>query len=336
MKVFITGVAGFLGSNLAEALLVQGHSVAGNDNLIGGEVENIPDGVRFFPIDCNDWKALVKAMQGAEVVYHCAATPHEGLSVFSPALVAKHVYLATASTLSAAIQVGVRRFIYCSSMARYGDNPVPFTEDMPPRPIDPYAISKVAGEQLVKLMASVHKFEYVIAVPHNIYGPRQKYDDPYRNVVAIFINRMLQGKQPYIYGDGNQRRCFSYISDVVQPLVGMAFQDNVVGEVINIGPDDEFITINHLAEIVAEAIGFELDPVYVDPRPQEVREAFCSADKARRLLGYNPQVPLKEGIARMVEWVRSRGPRPFRYHLDLEIVNERTPKVWVQRLYESA
>ncbi|MCS7207299.1 MAG: NAD-dependent epimerase/dehydratase family protein [Dehalococcoidia bacterium] len=333
MKIFITGIAGFLGSNLAEALIAQGHSVAGNDNLIGGEMDNLPQGVEFHPIDCNDWQALSKAMQGAEVVYHCAATPHEGLSVFSPALVAKHVYLATASTLSAAVQAGVRRFIYCSSMARYGDNPIPFTEDMPTRPVDPYGISKVAGEDLVKLMAEVHKFEYVIAVPHNIYGPRQKYDDPYRNVVAIFINRMLQGKQPYIFGDGNQRRCFSYISDVIDPLIRMAFQDNVVGEVINIGPDDEFVTINHLAEIVAEAVGFELDPIYVPERPQEVREATCSAMKARRLLGYTPRVPLRQGVAQMVEWVRAKGPRPFRYHLGLEIITERTPKVWVHQLY---
>ena len=175
--------------------------------------------------------------------------------------------------------------------------------------------------------------EWVIAVPHNIIGPRQKYDDPYRNVASIFINMMLQGRQPFIYGDGSQKRCFSFISDVVEPLMNMATYDNVVGEVINIGPDNEFITIRRLAEIIAEILDFDLDIRFTKERPQEVHMANCSADKARRLLGYEAKVPLRVGLQAMVDYIRQRGVRPFTYHLDLEIVNEKTPETWSKRLF---
>lgn len=333
MKVFITGIAGFLGMHLARAFLEEGWEVGGNDNLIGGYRENVPPAAKFFQVDCIQREELVQAMKGSDVVYHCAATPHEGLSVFSPALVTKNVYLATATALSAAISTGVKRFIFCSSMARYGTNRVPFTEDLEPRPQDPYGIAKVSSETLIKLLAQVHGFEYVIAVPHNIYGPGQKYDDPYRNVVAILINRMLQGNQPYIYGDGTQRRCFSYITDVVAPLTAMATSLKVVGEVINVGPDRELVTIYELAETIAEIIGFPLEPIALPPRPQEVRDANCSADKARRLLDYEPQCSLREGLEKMVAWVRECGPRPFIYHLELEIINKLTPRAWTDQIF---
>jgi UDP-glucose 4-epimerase len=209
---------------------------------------------------------------------------------------------------------------------------VPFTEDMDPRPQDPYGIGKVASELLLRNLAEVHGMEWVIAVPHNIVGPRQKYDDPYRNVASIFINLMLQGRQPIIYGDGSQKRCFSFVSDDVRPLVQMALDPACAGEVINIGPDDEFVTIRELAGVIARLTGFPLDLVFTRPRPGEVHFANCSADKARRLLGYAPRVKLEEGLATMVEWIRSRGPRPFRYHLPVEIENDKTPETWRERL----
>ena len=200
---FITGVAGFLGSHLAERLLKDGHRVIGVDNLIGGYMDNIPHGVEFYAHDCADRDFLAKIMKDVDVVYHCAATAYEGLSVFSPHLVTHNTYGITVSVLSAAIQNKVKRFIQCSSMARYGTQPtVPFTEDMQPLPQDPYGIAKYAAELTVRELCETHGMEYVIAVPHNIIGPRQKYDDPYRNVASIMINLMLQNRQPVIYGDG--------------------------------------------------------------------------------------------------------------------------------------
>jgi UDP-glucose 4-epimerase len=213
-------------------------------------------------------------------------------------------------------------------MSRYGENETPFTEDMRPRPQDPYAVSKVAAEKMTRLMADVHGFEHVIAVPHNIIGPRQKFDDPFRNVASIFINRMLQGKQPIIYGDGEQMRCFTFVQDNVRPLKKLAYRDNVVGEVINIGPDDEFITINTLAETIADILEFDLDPIYMKERPQEVELANCSADKARELLDYETHYTLRDGLEEMVDYIEREGPKPFEYHLDLEIVTEDTPETW--------
>jgi len=221
-------------------------------------------------------------------------------------------------------------------MARYGTNQVPFREDMVPNPQDPYGIGKLAAEQILRNLADTHGMEWVVAVPHNIIGPRQKYNDPYRNVASIFINLMLQGRQPYVYGDGNQMRCFSFISDDIPLLTAMAFEPSVVSEVINIGPDDEFITINELAVTIAKLLDFDLDQQYTRGRPQEVILANCSADKARRLLGFEPQVRLEQGLQEMIDYIRDRGTRPFTYHLGLEIVNDIIPVTWSKRLFEDS
>ncbi len=331
---FITGVAGFLGSHLADFFLQQGHRVIGCDNLVGGYVDNVPTGVEFHIADCIDRGKMVEIMKGADIVYHCASHAYEGLSVFSPHLVTQNTYGITLSVMSAAVTCGVRRVIFCSSMARYGRQPVlPFTEDMVPLPVDPYGIAKYAAELSIKNLADVHGLEYVIAVPHNIIGPRQKYDDPFRNVAAIMVNLMLQGRQPIIYGDGEQKRCFSFIRDVVDPLQKMAYEKAVVGQIINVGPDEEFITINELAQTLATILDFKLDPLYVPDRPQEVKHASCSAEKARRLLNYTTTVPLRAGLEEMIGYIRARGVKPFKYHHDLEIVTDKTPKTWRDRLF---
>src|SRR6266581_6862364 len=295
MKVFISGVAGFLGSHLAEAYTRSGDEVVGCDNMIGGDLQNLPEGIEFKEADCGDVEAMKPLLEKVDLVYHCGAIATEGLSVFSPAIIAKHVYENTAGLLAASVSKGVRRFVYCSSMARYGKGKPPFTEDQPAAPVDPYGIAKYAGELLVGNVAETHGMEYVIAVPHNIIGPRQKYDDPYRNVASIMINRMLQGKQPIIYGDGEQTRSFSFIQDCVDPLIKMGTLPGLTREVINIGPDKETVSINELARILAELLNFDLKPIHVADRPQEVRSATCSADKARKLLGYRTRVSLIEG-----------------------------------------
>lgn len=334
MKVFITGVAGFLGSHLAERCLEMGYKVVGCDNLIGGYLDNIPDEVEFYQYDCGYLNSMKKIMEGVDTVYHCAATAYEGLSVFSPHLITQNTFQITSTVASAAAASGVRRFVYCSSMARYGSqDTVPFTEDMIPKPQDPYGIAKLAGEDVVRNLSEVHGMEYVIVVPHNIIGPRQKYDDPYRNVASIMINLMLQNRQPIIYGDGEQKRCFSFVADDIQILEQLITSNAVTGEIINIGPDEEFVSINELAKVIADILHFPLDPQYVDPRPQEVKLATCSADKARRLLGYNTTYSLRQGLEEMVEWIQQRGPKKFRYTFDLEIINDKTPRTWKDKLF---
>lgn len=332
--IFITGIAGFLGSYLAERFLERGHRVIGVDNLLGGYLDSVPRGVEFYTYDCGDRAAMKRITKGADVIYHCAATAYEGLSVFSPHLVTRNIYDITVSVLSAGIANKIKRFVFCSSMARYGaQERVPFTEDMIPKPQDPYGIAKYASELTLKNLCETHRIEHVIAVPHNIIGPRQKYDDPYRNVASIMINLMLQDRQPIVYGDGEQKRCFSFIQDVVDPLEKMAFDEGVIGHVINVGPDEEFITINKLAATIAGLLNFPLKPVYMPGRPQEVKLATCGADKARKMLGYKTTTTLKEGLRAMIDYIKKRGTKPFRYHLDLEIISEKTPRTWKERLF---
>jgi UDP-glucose 4-epimerase len=267
-----------------------------------------------------------------DLVYHCAAIATEGLSVFSPALIAKHVYENTAGLLAGAASNKVKRFVYCSSMARYGVGNPPFREDQAPAPEDPYGIAKYAGELLVANVCETHSMEYVIAVPHNIIGPKQKYDDPFRNVASIMINRMLQGKQPIIYGHGDQTRCFSFVQDCVDPLIKMGMLPGLSGEIINIGPDTETVSINELARILAELIGFDLHPIHVPTRPREVMAATCVADKARRLLDYETKVNLRDGLQSMIDWIRQHGAKPFEYHLPIEIDSPLVPDTWKSRL----
>ena len=327
-KILVTGVAGFLGSHLSQQLSEFGHKVVGIDNMIGGYEDNIPKNVEFHNIDCCDFEKIKEVMNGVQIVYHCAATAHEGLSVFSPFEITKNNYLASVSIFSAAVNEKVKRIIFCSSMARYGSQKYPFTEEMTPKPVDPYAISKVAAEQVLINLCELNKIEWVIAVPHNIIGPKQKYDDPFRNVVSIMINRMLQGKAPIIYGDGKQTRCFSYIDDCLSCMIPMLDKKNLNKQIINIGPDEEFVTINKVAELCANITGVNLPPIYKKDRPQEVKHAICSANKARELLNYKTKVSLKEGIQKTFEYIKKRGVKPFEYHINLEIDNELTPDTW--------
>jgi UDP-glucose 4-epimerase len=332
VKVFVSGAAGFLGSHLAETFVSAGHQVAGCDNLIGGDLENLPEGIEFEKADCNDIPAMKRMTKGVDVIYHCAAIATEGLSVFSPHLIGEHVYQNTAGMLIAAASNKIKRFVYCSSMARYGVGEPPFRETQTPRPEDPYGIAKYAGELLVANVAETHGFEYVIAVPHNIIGPRQKYDDAYRNVASIMINRMLQGQQPIVYGNGEQQRCFSFVQDCVDPLVKMGKLPGLSGQVINIGPDEETVSINQLAAIIAELLDFELDPIHVPMRPREVKVATCSADKARKLLDYRTTVNLRDGLQSIIDWIRAHGTKPFTYHLPIEIDSPLVPDTWKSRL----
>ena len=332
MKIFITGVAGFLGSHLAKRMLNLGHEVLGNDSLIGGDLENVDKQVKYFEADCNDLEKMTKITEGCDVVYHCAATAHEGLSVFSPHIITNNIFQASVSTITAAVRNKVKRFVYCSSMARYGNQKTPFTEDMTPSPVDPYGVAKVAGENILKLLADLNNMEWNIAVPHNIIGPNQKYDDPFRNVVSIFINRNLQNKPAIIYGDGKQSRCFSYIDDVIFCLEKLALDKSINKQTINVGPDEEEITVKEVAEIVANETGFNDNPIFLPDRPQEVKFATCSSEKSRKLLNYKTKTSLKESIKKTAEYIKKKGAKPFKYYLPVEIVNDKTPESWVKKL----
>ena len=331
-RVAITGIAGFLGSWIAEALMHK-YEIIGFDNLTGGDARNVPRAIpdeNWYAMDCQDLRP--EHLAGCDTLYHCAALAHEGLSVFSPRTITDSIFGASVAAFSAAVAAGVRRIIYCSSMSRYGIGAPPFVESENPSPVDPYGIAKVAAEDVLKNLSAVHGVEYIIAVPHNIVGERQKYDDPFRNVASIMANRMLQGQPPIIYGDGTQVRCFSDVRDDIPVFVKMMeYPDHNL--VCNVGPDEEWVTINKLADMLRKHIPeAPKTNLYYRDRPQEVKMAVCSADKARRIYGYKTNYLLDETLRSLVLHIRERGTRPFEYHLPVEIESGKTPETWTEQL----
>jgi len=334
MKVFVTGIAGFLGSFIAEEFLKLGFDVSGGDNLVGGYKDNVPEKATFYEIDFNNFDSVLEATKGADIIYHTACTAYEGLSVFSPSLITQNTYQISVNLMTAAVINKAQRFIHCSSMARYGSQDTqPFHEQMICRPQDPYGIAKYAAELTLTNISQTHGLDLVIAVPHNIVGPRQKYDDPFRNVASIMINLMLQGRQPIIYGDGMQTRCFSDIRDELDCLVKFATESSAVGEIFNIGPDEEVVTINDLAKQIAELLSFDLDPIFVEGRPQEVKHAHCSADKIREYFDYQTKFSLIDTLESLIEYIKDRGVKQFEYHLPIEIKNDLLPSSWKNKLF---
>lgn len=327
-KVLVTGSAGFIGSHLVDALQRGECFVVGVDDLSGGD--NICGNLSFKESILS--RNLGRLFEGVDTVFHCAALAYEGLSVFSPRMVAENIVEGTVNVAVAAINAGVRLFINCSSMARYGNTRPPFSENVTPKPVDPYGLSKWAAEGLLNCLGEQHGMRVIHAVPHNVIGPRQKYDDPYRNVVSIMANRMLQGKPPIIYGDGEQQRCFSHVDDVLPVMVKMMDCPCPHGEVFNVGPDyNDTDTINIVAAILQELTGCKEKPIHVLPRPREVKYAYCSSEKIRRWFGFKQQVSLIDAIKSVVDWIREKGPKPFDYRLPLEIVKG-APQTWKERM----
>ena len=334
MKIFITGIAGFLGSNLAEYCLKKGMSVIGNDTLVGGNLKNIEDlKIEYHKIDCSDLEAMTKIMKNVDVVCHAAAFAHEGLSNVSPKLICENNVVGSVSVFTAAIRNNVKRIVYCSSMARYGSARVPYEEHVEPKPVDPYGVSKVAAENILKILSSTYKFEYNIAVPHNIIGPKQKYDDAFRNVASIMVNLILQNRRPIIYGNGDQTRCFSDIDDCLNCLDKLLFDPSVTSELVNIGPDEEAITINELYRIISNKLQFNKDPIYELDRPNEVKEAICSSEKARKILNYQTSTGLEKSLDKIIEYVKLNGPKKFEYNYEVEILSEIAPRTWTKKLF---
>ena len=333
MKIYITGVAGFLGSNLADYYINKGYDVIGCDNLIGGDRENVNDKVEFVKGDCEDLDLMTRTMNGVDVVCHAAAYAQEGLSNISPTLITSNNVTGSVSVFTAAIRNKVKRIVYCSSMARYGDVPTPYKEDDEPNPRDPYGVAKLASEKILKILCDTHGIEYNIAVPHNIIGPKQKYDDPFRNVVSIMINLILQNRQPIIYGDGNQTRCFSDIDDCIYCLDQLLLNKKIVSETVNIGPDEETISINQLYKILCNKLQYNKEAKYYPDRPNEVKNSYCSSEKARNILNYETSIKLDQSIDKIIGYIKSKGTKKFKYDYLLEIENDKTPVTWKDRIF---
>lgn len=334
MKIFITGVAGFLGSNLADLFIKKNFEVIGCDNLVGGDIKNVNKKVKFYKANCEDFKLMSKIVHGSNILIHAAAYAHESLSIFSPYTVCSNNVSGSASVFSAAISNKVKRIVYCSSIARYGKNKQPYSESDDPAPLDPYGISKLASERILQSLCEVHNVEYNIAVPHNIIGPKQKYDDPFRNVLSIMINLMLQNRRPIIYGDGEQKRSFSDVDDCSFSLFKMATDKNIKSEIINIGPEEEnYISINDLFKIISNKLKFNKAPIYYSARPLEVKFSICSSEKAKKILGYKMTRNLDQTIDNTINYIKKNGVKKFNYNYPIEILNANTPETWKKKIF---
>lgn len=316
-RILITGAKGLIGSHVYDSCYADGHDVHGTDIVPG-------DGI--FPLDLLDREATdayIKKVK-PEIVYHFAANAAEGKAQFSPIDITKRNLEIFLNVLVPAINNGMKRFVFTSSIAVYGSIEIPFKESDPPIPQDIYGISKIACEQSLRVLANVHEFEYVILRPHNVYGPRQNMKDPYRNVVTIFMNALLKDEPYYIYGDGTMKRCFSYIDDVVDVIYRSGLED-VAGLTINVG-SDKLYSINKLSKTIQRVADKDIVPVYLPDRPQEVHTAKSDHTMCKRLFGYK-DTPLEEGIRQTWNWAESQGYQEPIFD-EVEIESVKLPKNW--------
>ena len=339
--IAVTGSAGLIGSHLVHRFISMGYKVIGIDNLIGGYESNMPksnSNFHYYKIDILDNKTLKNLFEQykPEIVIHCAALAHEGLSVFSPKTITENIYSGTVSVASAAISANTALFINTSSMARYGNVQAPFTETTTPKPVDPYGLAKLHAEQQLNLLSEIHGIKVFHVVPHNVCGPHQCYSDPFRNVMSIFANRILHGKPVYIYGDGEQKRSFSHVNDCVEAFIKLVdYKDKFTsGNVFNIGPDHgSEITINKLAVLVGKHFNTNAEVLRVPSRPREVIDAWVSTDKAKIELDYITEYSTEDTVTDTIEWIKQSPIKDFDYHLDLEIITDKTPKTWTDKLF---
>jgi UDP-glucose 4-epimerase len=320
MKVLVTGCGGLLGSNFCEYLLknVPDICIVGVDNLSGGYIENIPEGVKFIKGDLTnkDDQQLIKVEFPVDYIFHFAAYAAEGLSPFIRQFNYTNNVLSTAFLINCGIEFGVKRFVFTSSMAVYGAGQVPFLESMRPEPIDPYGIAKYACEMDLHIASVQHNMEYCIIRPHNVYGKNQNIWDPYRNVLGIWMYKALNNEPLTIYGDGEQTRAFSYIEDTLPCLWKAATDPRAKNEIINVGGIKEY-SLNEAAEYIKEITGHN-DVVYLEPR-HEAKHAWCGYEKSVELLDYTEHVSFKEGLQKMWDWVKECPTRERKFWSEYEL-----------------
>jgi UDP-glucose 4-epimerase len=318
-KALVTGAAGFIGSHVAGRLLADGLEVVALDDLSGGYADNVPPGARFVCASVTDHQQLARLFESEQFdyVFHLAAYAAEGLSHFIRRFNYENNLVGSINLINLSVLHGIKCFVFTSSIAVYGRNQLPMTEDLTPQPEDPYGVSKYAVE--LDLRAARHQFglDYVIFRPHNVYGAHQNIGDKYRNVIGIFMNQILQGKPLTIFGDGTQTRAFSYIDDVAPVIARSIANPQAFGQVFNVGGDTPY-TVTELAQVVSECLGVSPDIRYLEAR-NEVAHAYCSHDKVRQYFDLPAPVALREGIGRMAAWARATGSRATREFAQIEI-----------------
>jgi nucleoside-diphosphate-sugar epimerase len=305
----VTGVAGFVGSNLADALLNRGYTVRGIDNFATGRESNL-DPLRdqaefsFSEIDIRDADRVAERMGGVDYLFHQAAVPSVPRSVDDPVTSTDANCTGTATVLNEARNASVDTAVVASSSSIYGSSErLPKVETMPEKPESPYALSKHYTEKLALQFSDLYDIDTVALRYFNIFGPRQDPAGAYAAVIPKFIDLMLDGKQPVIYGDGKQSRDFTYVENAIEANV-LAAEGDVTGEAFNVGTGGR-VTVNELVESLNDQLGTEIEPIYDDPRPGDVPHSHADISKARELLGYEPVVSFDDGLERTINHLKS-------------------------------
>jgi nucleoside-diphosphate-sugar epimerase len=304
----VTGGAGFIGSHLTEELVRRGHRVRVIDSLITGKRRNLDHipGVEFMDGDLAVPGVADRAVSGVEYVLHQAAIPSVPRSVNDPVTSNRANITSTVNILVAARDAGVKRLVYAGSSSAYGNTPtLPKQEAMPTNPLSPYALQKLVGEQYCQLFTTLYGFETVTTRYFNVFGPRQDPGSPYSGVISLFSKALLEGRQPVIYGDGEQTRDFTYVTNVVDGVLRACEAPGVAGEVMNVAIGGR-ISLNDLLRTMNRILGTKIQAIYKEPRAGDVNDSQADISKARRLLGYTPIVDLEEGLRRTLDWCRTQ------------------------------
>ena len=301
------------------------------DDLSGGFLENVAPRVRVIEGSIVNERLVQRTFADGnfDFVFHLAAYAAEGLSHFIKRFNYENNLLGSVNLINAAINHDVKCFIFTSSIAVYGKNQLPMTEDMTPVPEDPYGIAKLAVEQELRVSHEMFGLNYVIFRPHNVYGERQNIGDRYRNVVGIFMGQIMAKQPMTIFGDGEQTRAFTYVQDVVPVLADAPFNPAARNRVFNIGADIPY-TVNQLAKAVAKAMGVSPTMAYVEAR-KEVKHAFSNHDRVREAFGYQARFPLEAGLQRMARWAWEVGPKQSKLFDNVEIMKN-MPDLWQDEL----
>ena len=304
----ITGVAGFIGSHIAEALLARGDSVRGFDNLSTGKLANIPSQVDFIEADLADASAVARACLGVDAIFHQGALPSVPRSVKDPRPSHNANLDGTFNLLEGARAAGIKRVLYAASSSAYGNQPgFPRVETMLPQPIAPYPVQKLAGELYMQSYARVYGMETVCLRYFNIFGPRQAPDSPYSGVIAKWSLQMLQKEQPTMQGNGDQSRDFTYIANAVSAnlLALAAPAENVAGRVFNVACGQRF-SLNELFRTLAQLTGYTRPPFFTPRRAGDIDTSLADISAAHAAFGYQPLVGFEDGLARTVAWHREQ------------------------------
>ncbi len=332
-KALVTGGAGFIGSHVTDELIARGCDVVVLDDLSGGFIENVPEQATFVNGTILDEKLITALFEEHRfnLIYHLAAYAAEGLSHFIKRFNYNNNLIGSVNLVNAAVNYEVECFVFTSSIAVYGKNQLPMTEDMIPLPEDSYGIAKLAVEQELKVSHEMFGLDYVVFRPHNVFGPRQNIGDRYRNVVGIFMNQIMQDQPMTIFGDGEQSRAFTSIEDVAPIIADSPFNPKALNEVFNIGADTPY-SVNHLAQVVNSVMGGTGSIKYLDAR-NEVQHAFSSHAKLENVFGCPAKMSLEEGVKQMAVWAQEVGAKKSQLFGAVEIMKN-MPQSWKQELLQ--